>query len=153
MGKQSVNVQGCRAFCNDYRPARAEAESTRKRHNTEMPTGPPDAPRIPVLVVTGPVGVGKSAVLHEIDSVLVRSASTHATLEVEEIMRFWGADAAGPVRWVLLGRNVSALWTNFASLGASRLLLGCLLEQRSDVGFVEGVIPGAVLTIVQLRAS
>ena len=40
---------------------------------------------IPVLVVTGPIGVGKTATLLEADSLLVAAGSRHATIELEEL--------------------------------------------------------------------
>jgi hypothetical protein len=42
---------------------------------------------VPVLLVTGPIGVGKSAVLHEADALLIEAGSDHATVELEEIAR------------------------------------------------------------------
>jgi type II secretory ATPase GspE/PulE/Tfp pilus assembly ATPase PilB-like protein len=41
----------------------------------------------PVLLVTGPVGVGKSAVLHAADELLIEAQILHATVELEEIAR------------------------------------------------------------------
>jgi hypothetical protein len=40
---------------------------------------------VPVLLVTGPIGVGKTAVLHEADALLVAAGAGHATVELEEI--------------------------------------------------------------------
>jgi hypothetical protein len=40
---------------------------------------------LPVLLVTGPIGVGKTAVLHEADALLVAAGAGHATVELEEI--------------------------------------------------------------------
>jgi dephospho-CoA kinase len=44
---------------------------------------------VPVLFVTGPIGVGKTAVLHEADSLLIEADVRHATVELEEIARCW----------------------------------------------------------------
>jgi chloramphenicol 3-O-phosphotransferase len=39
---------------------------------------------VPVLFVTGSIGVGKTAVLREADSLLIRADIRHATVELEE---------------------------------------------------------------------
>jgi adenylate kinase len=56
--------------------------------------------KVPVVVVTGPVGVGKSTVVHEADRVLIESGSRHATVEMEEIARY--CPPPGPASWPTL---------------------------------------------------
>jgi chloramphenicol 3-O-phosphotransferase len=41
---------------------------------------------------------------------------------------------------------------NFIAVGASRLLLSALVEQRSDLRLVSEAIPGAAITVVRLHA-
>jgi hypothetical protein len=106
---------------------------------------------IPVLLVTGPIGVGKTAVLHEADALLIASGAAHATVELEEVTRCW-SDASKSSRSRLVYRNLAALWSNFAAVGASRLLLAGLMEQRSDLRLVSEAVPGAVVTVVRLHA-
>lgn len=106
---------------------------------------------IPVLVVTGPVGVGKSAVLHEADSLLIAAESRHATIELEELGRHW-SPAIEPARVAFVHRNLAAVWSDFAAAGADRLLLSALVEQRTDVEGVVDAVPGASVTIARLHA-
>lgn len=107
---------------------------------------------VPVLLVTGPIGVGKTAVLHQADSLLIEAGSNHATVELEEIARCWST-AIQDSRTTFAYRNLAALWPNFVAAGASRLLLSALLEQRSDVDLVSEAIPGAAVSVVRLVAS
>jgi hypothetical protein len=106
---------------------------------------------IPVLVVTGPIGVGKTAVLHEVDSLLVAAGSCHATVELEELARCWAAGTE-PGRRAFVYANLAALWSNFAAVGADRLILSALVEHRSDVEEVSHAVPGSVVTIARLHA-
>lgn len=106
---------------------------------------------IPVLVVTGPIGVGKTAVLHEADSLLVAAESRHATIELEEIGRCW-SPTIEPTRAAFVYGNLAALWANFEAVGADRLLLSALVERRSDVGRVFEAVPRAAVTIARLHA-
>jgi hypothetical protein len=106
---------------------------------------------VPVLLVTGPIGVGKTAVLHEADSLLIEAGVRHATVELEEISRCW-PEALEPSRAAFVYKNLAALWLNFAAVGATRLLLSALVERRSEVLRVSEAVPGAVVTIVRLHA-
>jgi hypothetical protein len=45
-----------------------------------------------------------------------------------------------------------AVWSNFVAVGASRLLLSALVEQRSDLSLISEAIPGAAITVVRLHA-
>jgi predicted kinase len=106
---------------------------------------------VPVLLVTGPIGVGKTAVLHEADALLIEVGAGHGTVELEEIARCW-TDAMERSRASLVYQNLAALWSNFAAVGASRLLLAGLLEQRSELRLVSEAVPGAAVTVVRLHA-
>jgi chloramphenicol 3-O-phosphotransferase len=108
---------------------------------------------VPVLMVIGPVGVGKSAVLHEADVLLVSAGVRQATLELEEIARFWPDERGVPSSDRLVFRNLAAIWSNFAADGAERLLLAGLIEQRSELSHVAKAVPGAAVTVVRLHAS
>jgi hypothetical protein len=106
---------------------------------------------VPVLVVTGPIGVGKTAVLHEADALLIDAGGTHSTVELEEIARCWPKTLEGS-RTTFVYRNLAALWANFVAVGCSRLLLSALVEQRSDLRLVSEAIPGAAISVVRLDA-
>lgn len=106
---------------------------------------------VPVLFVTGPVGVGKTAVLHEADVLLIEAVAQHATVELEEVARCW-PDAIASSRASLVYQNLGALWSNFSAVGASRLLLAGLLEHRSELRLVSEAVPGAKVTVVRLQA-
>jgi chloramphenicol 3-O-phosphotransferase len=107
---------------------------------------------VPVLLVTGPIGVGKTAVLREADTLLTESGTRHATVELEEIARCW-PHAIEDSRTTFAYQNLAVLWSNFVAVGASRLLLSALVEQRSDLRLVSEAIPGAAITVVRLHAS
>jgi deoxyadenosine/deoxycytidine kinase len=105
---------------------------------------------VPVLIVTGPVGVGKSTVLCEADVLLVRAGMRHATVDLDEIARAWSDDPDLGRR--LVRDNLTSLWANFSAEGARRLLVGGLLESRSDLARMVDGIPGASTVVVRLDA-
>lgn len=107
------------------------------------------AAMIPVAAVIGPVGVGKTTVLREADSLLVETGVLHATVEIEEVARFWpAANEKGDLAY----RNLAALWANYKAAGANRLLIGMLAELSADLSNLYSAIPGAEITVVRLEA-
>jgi adenylylsulfate kinase len=106
---------------------------------------------VPVLLVTGPIGVGKTAVLHEADALLLEAGAGHATVELEELARCW-PEATKDSRTRLVYGNLAALWSNFAAVGASRLLLASLIEQHSELQLISKAVPGGAVTVVRLHA-
>lgn len=107
---------------------------------------------VPVLLLTGPIGVGKTVVLQEADTLLIEAGLCHATVELEELARCWPEAIKGS-RKAFAYRNLEALWPSFAAVGASRLLLSDLVEQCSELQLVSEAIPGAAVTVVRLHAS
>jgi len=107
---------------------------------------------IPVLLVTGPIGVGKTAVLHAADSLLIEAGCRHATIELEEIARCWTKEVETS-RPSFVFQNLAVLWSHFAAVGASRLLLSALVGHRSEAQRFSDAVPGAVVTVVRLHAS
>src|SRR5215472_18624309 len=88
----------------------------------------------PVLVLTGPIGAGKSAVLHEADALLIEASVPHATVVLEEIAGCWPVPPEDPVQRVShMYCNLAGLWSNYAARGAERLLLEMLVEDRSEL--------------------
>jgi hypothetical protein len=108
---------------------------------------------VPVAVITGPVGVGKSTVLREADALLVGAGVPHASAEIEDLARYWGRHpGSGRTRPDVACRNLASVWANYRAAGADRLLLTLLMERRSDVRLVHEAIPDACITVVRLHA-
>jgi predicted kinase len=105
---------------------------------------------VSILVLTGPVGVGKSAVLHEVDRLLIEAGAAHATVELEELARCWAPGITN--RAALVSGNLGAVWANYAAHGARRLVIGMLLEDRATLAHVSQAIPDAQPTVVRLYA-
>ncbi|MDA8069915.1 hypothetical protein [Conexibacter sp. DBS9H8] len=105
-----------------------------------------------VLVVTGPVGVGKSAVLNEAEVMLGDAGVRHATVVLQEIARCTDAGLGDPFNEQIMWRNLASLWSNYSALGIDRLIVEKLVEQREQLRPLSQAVPGARLTIVRLRA-
>ena len=107
---------------------------------------------IPVLLFTGPTGVGKSAVLGAASSLLSDAGIVHAAVTLSDAGRLFPAPADDEFNERIAHRNLRSLWRNYANAGAERLLFERVLETRSLLSRIDGAIPGAQITVVRLRA-
>lgn len=105
-----------------------------------------------VLVVTGPVGVGKSTVLNEAEVILASAGLSHAAVVMHEIARCGPAAPGDPWNEQLMWRNLAALWSNYSAQGVDRLLLEWLIERREQLHPINAAVPNATITIARLRA-
>jgi len=107
---------------------------------------------VPVLLVTGPVGVGKTVVTGEAARLLSEAGIPHAMADLAVIGACWPPPADDRWNEELIHANLACMWENFRRTGARRLLLCRVLEARSLLGRVAEAVPGADVTVVRLRA-
>ncbi len=117
-----------------------------------MPASALGSARVPVLLLTGPVGVGKSAVAAEASRLLREAGMPHALVDLAWIGQCWPVPADDPWQERLLHRNLACMWANFQQAGAERLLLTRVLEARSLLRHLVEAVGGAQITVVRLRA-
>lgn len=119
-----------------------------------MIAGGEDVPtHVPVMVLTGPVGVGKTTVAVAISELLDGVGMAHAMVDADQLRWCYPAPAHDPFRTALGLRNLAAVWANYWAEGAERLILADVVEHRADVAGYREAIPGAVILVVRLRAS
>jgi predicted kinase len=107
---------------------------------------------VPVLLVTGPIGVGKTTVTAEAARLLGEAKVSHASVDLARIGECWPAPADDPWNDRLLHQNLACMWNHFVEAGAGRLLLCRVLESRSLLDRIRTAVPGADITVVGLRA-
>jgi hypothetical protein len=107
---------------------------------------------IPVLLFTGPTGVGKSAVLSAASTLLGDAGVAHAAVTLSDVGRLLPAPADDEWNERIAHRNLASLWSNYAAAGAERLLLERVLETRALLSRIVEAVPGADVTVVRLRA-
>ena len=110
------------------------------------------AASVPVLVITGPVGVGKSTIAAEAASLLRQADVPYALVDLDRIEQCWPVPADDPWNEQVSHRNLACMWANFREAGADRLIFTRVLETRSLLWRVTEAVPGAQITVVRLRA-
>jgi hypothetical protein len=105
--------------------------------------------RTEVLVIGGRSGVGKSSVAGEIHVQLSHAGVTHCVIEGDNL------DLAHPPPWEhgLAERNLTAMWTNYRSLGYRRLIYTNTASVRVVDDLVTAMGDGPRVTAVLLTAS
>lgn len=109
--------------------------------------------RVPTILVTGPVGVGKTTLIGEMGMVLADAGIPHATVDFDQLTATFprGADDDGWGTKIGLA-NLKAIWRNYKRGGAERLLIARVIGSRDELAGFRAAVPGAEITVVRLRA-
>ena len=106
---------------------------------------------VPVLVLSGPVGAGKTTIAAEIGDLLRETNIPHAIVDLAVIGLCWASPADDPWNERLTHRNLAAMWSQFREAGASRLVLCRVLEDRGLLRHIRDAVLGADVTVVHLH--
>lgn len=109
-------------------------------------------PAVPLLIVTGPVGVGKTTVAAAVSDLLDRAAIPHAMVDADHLRWSYPSPPADPFRVALGLRNLAAVWANYRAAGADRLVLADVVETRDELTGYRAAVPGAAPIVVRLTA-
>ena len=96
---------------------------------------------VPMLVISGSMGSGKTTVLSELSDLLEEASVAHAAVDLDMLSLMHPRRGEQGER--LMYDNLAAMWPNFAALGAERLVVACALEDRADLRYYREAVPGA----------
>ncbi|MFE9370077.1 AAA family ATPase [Streptomyces sp. NPDC006711] len=108
---------------------------------------------VPVIVVTGPSGTGKTVTCWEIREILRERKVAHALIDMDNIRWCYVPGSQDRFNRSLGARNLAALWANFRQAGADRLVLSGIVEHAEDIGLIEEAVPGADITVYRLHVA
>jgi predicted kinase len=108
---------------------------------------------IPVLVVTGPVGVGKSAVAVELSNRLRDLQVPHAVVDMDWLRACYPSPPHDRFHMALGLRNLAAIWANYRAARPGRLIIVDIVETRSALNDYHAAIPNAEIVIIRLDAT
>jgi chloramphenicol 3-O-phosphotransferase len=107
---------------------------------------------VPVLLITGAVGVGKTTTASAVSGLLAENGILHACVDLPQISKAFPERPDDPWNEKLAHRNLACLWLNFRAVGVERLIVTRVLESRSLIRRVTDAVPGAEVVVVRLRA-
>jgi hypothetical protein len=108
---------------------------------------------VPVLIVSGPVEVGKTRVALEISDLLVAEGTPHAVVDLDALTWCFPRPPGDRFHQQLGLRNLAAIWANYRAAGAARLIIARVVGSREALDGYRAAVPGASITVVRLRAS
>jgi chloramphenicol 3-O-phosphotransferase len=105
---------------------------------------------VPLLLLCGAPGTGKSSVAWEVYWLLMREGVSVAHVDLDAI----GYGPPGHSgSFDLKFANVGALWGNYSDAGASALVVSGLRRLQSDVFACAAAVPGSAVTAVVLTTT
>lgn len=106
---------------------------------------------VPLLVITGPVGSGKSSVAEALSKLLAANTITHALVDMDFLRVVRPTPPDDPFGEAGGRRNLAALWPLIVTDGARSVVLADVVEDRQAYlrAFAE-LLPAVPVTIVRL---
>jgi len=108
---------------------------------------------IPLLVITGPVGVGKTTIGNEVSSVLERREVAHTFIDMDALAQTYPRSPKDRFGDELALVNLRAVWANCVAAGSENLIVARIVEARRNVEDIQRAVPGSRLLVCQLRAT
>jgi hypothetical protein len=104
-----------------------------------------------LLIITGSMGAGKTAVLAEAADILALRHIPHAAIDVDSLglAHLPSATSSDGVMY----ENLRSVCRNYTALGVQRFLLARALEDRAQLELCRGAIPAANMAVCRLTAS
>jgi len=107
--------------------------------------------KIPVLALSGSVGVGKTSTLIEIHDILEKREVPHGCVERDALGYSWPPQGRFNERIVEL--NLSCVVRTFLAAGAERLVIAGVIETPDDLSVYHRCIPNAEIQVCRLTAE
>ena len=99
------------------------------------------------ILITGPVGVGKTTTLHELEAVLDGARVPNAIIDLDWLA--WATPAQGSVHDLML-RNLADVWRNVRAAGIEHVALARMLHDAEEVADVRAALADCDTFAVEL---
>lgn len=107
---------------------------------------------VPVLVITGAVGAGKTTTAYEVSLRLREGGVSHVVID-DEFGLFFPRLPDDPTGERVRNEALAAIWSTYAAAGVERVVIARALEDNTAIAAVREAIPGAEIAVFVLDAS
>jgi len=104
-------------------------------------------------VITGPPGVGKTALAEEIYDQLAGAGVPHAVVDLDALCLSYPFPPGDNFNEEIALTNLRDVWRNYARNGAQRLVLARVVESRSYLDRLRNVLPDPQFVVCRLTAG
>ena len=109
---------------------------------------------VPVALVTGTIGAGKSTVAALMSEILHEQGVRHALVEVDWLGEVYPApDPADPYSNDLAMKMLETIWPQYLEAGITRVIVTMTLENQQELDDLLVAIGAPPVTVVRLLAS
>lgn len=108
---------------------------------------------VPVIVLSGPVGVGKTTVADAISEILRAKSIHHAVIDLDNLRYAFPRPSNDYFHSALGYKNLAAVWKNYKKVGVTCVIIPNVMEERTDIEHIKKAIPGAHVIVVRLQAT
>ena len=104
--------------------------------------------KIPMLVISGSMGSGKTTVLSEASDLLAEAGVAHAAIDLDCLSIMYPQRGRHGQR--LMFANLAAVWPVYEAAGAERLLVARVVEDRAELQQYREAVTGAEIVVCRL---
>ena len=109
---------------------------------------------VPVLVVTGTIGVGKTAIAMTMSEILHDRGIRHGLLEVDWLGEVYPAPyPEDPYSTRFAMKNLAAIWPHYLEVAITRAIVTMTIENQEELNDLKTALPSAEVIVVRLEAS
>ena len=108
--------------------------------------------RVPVLLLSGSMGAGKTTVMGEVSDLLIEANISHACVDFDGLSLIHPRAPDDPHGSALAFRNLKSIWANYRATGTKRLVIASVVESRAELARYEDAVPGAEIMLCRLLA-
>lgn len=106
---------------------------------------------VPLLIISGSMGVGKTTVLSEVSDLLIAADVPHGAIDLDWLGVMHSPQGDHGER--LLFANLAAVWRQYRAAGARCLVVARVVEDRQELKHYQEAVPRAEVIVCRLTAS
>ena len=109
-----------------------------------------------MLIITGAMGAGKTAVLGEASDILARRLIVHAAIDMDALGLAHLPSVATSddvLNDHVMFENLRSVYKNYAALGVQRFVVARAIEDDTQLKLCRGIIPAANTVVCRLAAT
>ena len=107
---------------------------------------------VQLLIITGPVGVGKTSVGEELSGFLETHGVAHTFVDLDGLAKTYPRPRDDRFGEQLALKNLNAVWGNAFETGVRNLIIARVVESLAGIQRIKEAVGAARCTVVQLSA-